>query len=133
MYHVTSKNLMLEYKLVHILLTSADLNFLQYSTLSILTASFKSDGISLYLILENAGRIDSPESPETPEITEMIEKFIKVTKNLTKLREMNKLSLRKISLLKTVRMKLSVDSGFSNVFYGKKRKPGNAGNQQKVF
>ena len=133
MYHVTSKNLMLEYKLVHILLTSEDLNFLQYSTLSILTASFKSDGISLYLILENAGRIDSPESPETPEITEMIEKFIKVTKNLTKLREMNKLSLRKISLLKTVRMKLSVDSGFSNVFYGKKRKPGNAGNQQKVF
>ena len=133
MYHVTSKNLMLEYKLVHILLTSEDLNFLQYSTLSILTASFKSDGISLYLILENAGRIDSPESPETPEITEMIEKFIKVTKHLTKLREMNKLSLRKISLLKTVRMKLSVDSGFSNVFYGKKRKPGNAGNQQKVF
>ena len=124
---------MLEYKLVHILLTSEDLNFLQYSTLSILTASFKSDGISLYLILENAGRMDSPESPETPEITEMIEKFIKVTKNLTKLREMNKLSLRKISLLKTVRMKLSVDSGFSNVFYGKKRKPGNAGNQQKVF
>ena len=29
--------------------------------------------------------------------------------------------------------KFSVDSGFSNVFYGKKRKPGNAGNQQKVF
>ena len=30
-------------------------------------------------------------------------------------------------------MKLSVDSGLSNVFYGKKRKPGNAGNQQKAF
>ena len=30
-------------------------------------------------------------------------------------------------------MKLSVDSGFSNVFYGKKGKPGNAGNQQKAF
>ena len=30
-------------------------------------------------------------------------------------------------------MKLSVDSGFSNVFYGKKRKPGNAGSQQKTF
>ena len=39
----------------------------------------------------------------------------------------------KISLQKTVRMKLSIDSGFSNVFYGKKRKPGNAGNQQKAF
>ena len=30
-------------------------------------------------------------------------------------------------------MKLSVDSRFSNVFYGKKRKPGNAGNQKKAF
>ena len=30
-------------------------------------------------------------------------------------------------------MKLSVDSGFSSVFYGKKRKPENAGNQQKAF
>ena len=30
-------------------------------------------------------------------------------------------------------MKLSVDSGFSNAFYGKKVKPGNAGNQQKAF
>ena len=30
-------------------------------------------------------------------------------------------------------MKLSVDIGFSNVFDGKKRKPGNAGNQQKAF
>ena len=34
-------------------------------------------------------------------------------------REINKLCLGKISLQKTVRMKLSVDSGFSNVFYCK--------------
>ena len=54
------------------------------------------------------------------------------TLNHTK-RDINKLCLGKISLQKTVRMKLSVDSGFSNVFYGKKRKPGNAGNQQKAF
>ena len=26
-----------------------------------------------------------------------------------------------------------VDSAFSNMFYGKKQKPGNAGNQQKAF
>ena len=52
--------------------------------------------------------------------------------NQTK-RDINKLCLGKISLQKTVRMKLSVDSGFSNVFYGKKWKPGNAGNQQKAF
>ena len=30
-------------------------------------------------------------------------------------------------------MKLAVDSGFSNVLYGKKREPENAGNQQKAF
>ena len=30
-------------------------------------------------------------------------------------------------------MKLSVDSGFSNVFYGKKQNLGNVGNQQKAF
>ena len=35
-------------------------------------------------------------------------------------RDINKLRLGKISLHKTVRMKLSVDSGFLNVFYGKK-------------
>ena len=29
--------------------------------------------------------------------------------------------------------KFSVVSGFSNMLYGKKRKPGNAGNQQKAF
>ena len=34
---------------------------------------------------------------------------------------------------KTVRIKFSVDSAFWNMFYGKKRKPGNAGNQQKAF
>ena len=32
-----------------------------------------------------------------------------------------------------VRITFSVDSAFSNMFYGKKRKPGNAGNQQKAF
>ena len=54
------------------------------------------------------------------------------TLNHTK-RNINKLCLGKISLQKTVTMKLSVDSRFSNVFYDKKRKPGNAGNQQKAF
>ena len=54
------------------------------------------------------------------------------TLNQTK-RDISKLCLRKISFQKTVRMKLFVDSGFSNVSYGKKRKPGNAGNQQKAF
>ena len=34
---------------------------------------------------------------------------------------------------KTVRTKFSVDSAFSNVLYGKKQKPANAGNQQKAF
>ena len=54
------------------------------------------------------------------------------TLNQTK-RDINKLCLGKISLQKTVRMKLFVDSGFCNVFYGKKQKLGNAGNQQKAF
>ena len=79
------------------------------------------------------GQVDSPESLETPEITETMQNFIKVTKYLTKLKNINKLCLRKISLQKLVRMKFSVDSGFSNVFCGKKRKPGYAGNQQKAF
>ena len=80
------------------------------------------------------GQVNSPELSETPEITEIMENFIKVTKNLNQTkREINKLYLGKTSLQKTVRIKLSVDSGFSNVFYGKKRKPGNAGNQQKAF
>ena len=40
----------------------------------------------------------------------------------------NKLCLGKIPLQKIVRIKFSVDSGFSNELYGKKRKPGNTGN-----
>ena len=34
---------------------------------------------------------------------------------------------------KAVRIKFSVDSAFSNMFYCRKRKPGNAGNQQEAF
>ena len=34
---------------------------------------------------------------------------------------------------KVVRITFSVDSVFSNILYGKNRKPGNAGNQQKAF
>ena len=45
----------------------------------------------------------------------------------------NKLCLEKISLQKILRIKFSVDSGFSYMLYGKNRKPGNAGNQQKAF
>ena len=52
--------------------------------------------------------------------------------NQTK-RSINKLCLGKISLQKTLRIKFSVDSGFSNELYGKKRKPVNTGNQQKAF
>ena len=48
-------------------------------------------------------------------------------------RDINKLCLGKISLQKTVRMKLSVDSGFSKVLYGKKPKPGNAWKKQKAL
>ena len=51
--------------------------------------------------------------------------------NQTK-RNTNKLCLRNISRNETVKPKFSVDSGFSNELYGKKRKPGNAGNQQKA-
>ena len=40
-------------------------------------------------------------------------------------RNINKLCLRKISRYKTVITKFSVDSGFSNELYGKKRNPGN--------
>ena len=39
----------------------------------------------------------------------------------------------KISLQKTLRVKFSMDSRFSTELYGKKRKPGDAGNQQKAF
>ena len=80
------------------------------------------------------GQFDSPESPETPEITEIIQNFIKVTKHLTKLKKtLTNYVWEKSNFEKTVRMKLSLESGFSNVFYGKKRKPRNAGNQQKAF
>ena len=78
--------------------------------------------------------MDYPELPETPEITEMTENFTKVTKYLTKFRETLKNYVwGKISRQKAVRIKVSVDSAFSNRLYGKKRKPGNAGNQQKAF
>ena len=79
------------------------------------------------------GQVDSPESPKTSEMTE---KFINVTKHLTKLnkRNINKLCLKKKnSNKKTVINFFSVDSRFSNVHYGKKRKTRNAGNQQKAF
>ena len=52
--------------------------------------------------------------------------------NQTK-RYINKLYLGKISRYKTVRIKFSADSGFSNKVYDKKRKHGNAGNQHKAF
>ena len=48
-------------------------------------------------------------------------------------RYINKLCLGKISLQTTVSMKLSVVSGFSNMLYCIKGKPGNAGNRQKAF
>ena len=58
----------------------------------------------------------------------------KVTKYLTKLKlTLKKLCLGKISGQKTVRIKFSVCSAFSNMFYGKNRKHGNARNQQKAF
>ena len=52
--------------------------------------------------------------------------------NQTK-RYINKLCLGKISRYKTVGIKFSVDSGFSNKPYEKKRKHGNAGNQRIAF
>ena len=73
-----------------------------------------------FLLVE--GHVDCPESPETPEVTEIIENVMS-----------GKKCLAKISLQKTVRMKLSVVSGFSNMLYGKKRTPGNVGNRQKAF
>ena len=76
------------------------------------------------------GQVDSPESPETLEITEMTENFTTVTKYLTKLKEtLINYVWEKNSCHKTVRIKFSVDFGFSNKLYGKKRKPGNAVNQ----
>ena len=47
--------------------------------------------------------------------------------NQTK-RCIDKLCLGKISRYKTVRIKFSVESGFSNKLYDKRRKHGNAGN-----
>ena len=52
--------------------------------------------------------------------------------NQTK-RYINKLCLGKISRYKTVRIKFSMDSGFSNKPYDKVQKHGNAGNQHKAF
>ena len=47
-----------------------------------------------------------------------MENFIKVTKQLTKLKEtLTNYVWDKSLLQKTIRMKLSIDSGFSNVFY----------------
>ena len=60
-------------------------------------------------------------------------KFHKSGKTLYQTKRYTNEYLGKIWLQKTVRMKLSVHSGFSNVFYDKKRKPGNAGNQLKAF
>ena len=80
-----------------------------------------------------SSQVDSPELPETPEITEMTENSTKVAKYLTKLQDTlinyvyNKLRY------KTGRINFSVDSGFSNKHYDKKRKHGNAGNQHKAF
>ena len=58
------------------------------------------------------------ELPETPEITEMAENFTKIGKILRQ---------------KAVRINFFVDFAFSNMLYDKKRKPANAGNQQKAF
>ena len=48
-------------------------------------------------------------------------------------RNIKKLCLGKISPQDTVTIKFFVDSRFSNMLHGKKRNPGNAGNQQKAF
>ena len=40
---------------------------------------------------------------------------------------------RKNLTSKNTKNKISIDSGFSNELYGKNRKHGNAGNQQKAF
>ena len=55
-------------------------------------------------------------------------KFHKSDQILNQTKTNVKLCLGKISLQKTLRIKFSVDSGFSNELCGKKRKPGNAGN-----
>ena len=60
-------------------------------------------------------------------------KFHKGDQKLNQTKRHNKLCLGKILLQKALRIKISVYSAFSNELYGKKRKPGNAGNQQKAF
>ena len=80
------------------------------------------------------GQVDSLESLEMPEITEKIENLIKVTKYLARLKEvLINCIWEKSHFKKHLRIKFSVDSRFSNELYGNKRKPWNAGNQQKAF
>ena len=86
--------------------------------------------IEIFLIVLK--KVDSPELLETSEITEMMKNFTKVTKHLSKFKETINYVCEK-SRQKAVIIKFSVDSVFSNMFYGNKRKPGNAGNQQKAF
>ena len=45
---------------------------------------------------------------------------------------MFQITLKVLPPLKTNRLNFSVVSMFSNMLYGEKRKPGNAGNQQKA-
>ena len=69
------------------------------------------------------GQVDSLELPETPEIEEMTENFTKVTKYLAKFKEtLINYVWEKSHVKKAVRSKFSVDSAFSNMFYGKKTK-----------
>ena len=69
-------------------------------------------------------QFDSPESPKMLEITEIIENFIKMIKHLTKLKgTLTNYVWEKSNFKNTVRMKLSVHSGFSNVFFGKNENP----------
>ena len=65
-------------------------------------------------------------------VRQTVPNFRSKTLNQTK-GDIDKLRLGKISLQETVRMKISINSGFSNVFYGKNWKPGNTVNQQKAF
>ena len=65
----------------------------------------------------NMGQVDSPELSKTLEITEMMENFTKATKYLTKFKEILINCLGKISRQKAVRIKFSVDFGFSSMFY----------------
>ena len=48
-------------------------------------------------------------------------------------RNIKKLCLGKISSQNTMRTTFSVDSGFSNILYGKKQKPGCNRNQEKAL